>query len=130
MYPGVRRNGHAARQYANVHSESITDEATPHQLIQMLMSGFIARVNSAKGAMERSDYELKSTYISKAMAIVSGLNEAIDIDKGGDIALNLRDLYEYLTSRLLVASQENDPAILDEVTGLMKDIKSAWDAIA
>jgi flagellar protein FliS len=32
--------------------------------------------------------------------------------------------------RLLEANLSNDPAILDEVSGLMREMKEAWDAIA
>lgn len=127
MYPNAYRRG--VNQYANVHNESGLTDASPHLLIQMLMEGFLARVNSAKGAMARTDMELKSVYISRAMAIVGGLNEAVDLEKGGEIAANLRRLYDYINSRLLQASCENDEGILDEVASLMREIKEGWDAI-
>lgn len=127
MYPSAYKRG--VNQYANVHNESGLTDASPHYLIQMLMEGFLARVNTAKGAMARSDMELKSVYISRAMAIVGGLNEAVDLEKGGEIAVNLRQLYDYIGNRLLQASCENDERILDEVTSLMREIKEGWDAI-
>lgn len=102
MYPSAYKRG--ANQYANIHNESGLTDASPHHLIQMLMDGFLARVNTAKGAMVRSDMELKSVYISRAMAIVGGLNEAIDLEKGGEIAANLNQLYSYINRRLLQAS--------------------------
>lgn len=127
MYPNTYKR--AVNQYASVHSESGLEDASPHHLIHMLMDGFLARVNSAKGAMARSDMELKSTYISRAIAIVGGLNEAVDFEKGGEIAVNLSHLYAYITTRLLQASCENNQEILDEVASLMREIKGAWDAI-
>jgi len=127
MYPNTYKR--AVNQYANVHNESGLEDASPHHLIQMLMDGFLARVNAAKGAMVRSDMELKSIYISRAVAIVGGLNEAVDFEKGGEIATNLSQLYNYMSTRLLQASRENNEEILDEVTSLMREIKGAWDAI-
>jgi len=127
MYPNTYKR--AVNQYANVHNESGLADASPHHLIQMLMDGFLARVNAAKGAMVRSDMELKSVYISRAIAIVGGLNEAVDFEKGGEIAVNLGQLYAYMSTRLLQASRENNEEILDEVASLMKEIKGAWDAI-
>ncbi|MCX7094071.1 MAG: flagellar export chaperone FliS [Methylobacter sp.] len=127
MYPSAYKRG--ANQYANIHNESGLTDASPHHLIQMLMDGFLARVNTAKGAMVRSDMELKSVYISRAMAIVGGLNEAIDLEKGGEIAANLNQLYSYINRRLLQASCENNVEILDEVASLMREIKEGWDAI-
>jgi len=127
MYPSAYKRG--ANQYANIHNESGLTDASPHHLIQMLMDGFLARVNTAKGAMVRSDMELKSVYISRAMAIVGGLNEAIDLEKGGEIAANLNQLYNYINRRLLQASCENNVEMLDEVASLMREIKEGWDAI-
>lgn len=128
MYADTQRNG--ARQYADVHNTSRMADDSPHRLIQMLMEGLQARINSAKGAMLHGDMEAKSLFISKAIGIVGGLNEALDLEQGGDLAINLRQLYEYMNFRLLQASQENSQEKLDEVAGLMRDIKEAWDAIA
>lgn len=118
-----------AKQYANIQTTSDFGDENPHRLIQMLMEGFLARVNSAKGAMQYGDMETKSIYISKAIGIVGGLNEVLDMDQGGELAVNLRHLYDYMNLRLLEASRENNEKMLDEVAGLMKDIKEAWDAI-
>ena len=127
MYPGAYKKG--ANPYANVYTEKASVDASPHYLVQLLMEGFVARINAAKGAMERADNELKSRYVSQALAIVGGLNTAVNEDKGGEIAVNLRQLYTYISSRLVQASCENDLEKLDEVASLMKAIKEGWDAI-
>lgn len=127
MYPSAYRQ--QAHQYASIQVTSHVEEASPHQLIEMLMDGFLARINSAKWAIEQRDFEAKSIFISKAIGIVGGLNESIDKDKGGDLAENLSDLYIYMSNRLLLASAENNITVLDEVASLMREVKSGWDAI-
>ncbi len=127
MRPDMYRNN--ANKYAAIHNESIIEDASPHKLIQMLMNGFLMRVNAAKGAIQRQDYQEKSLQISKAIGIVGGLIDGLDLEKGGEIAANLKDLYEYLNIQLFKASADNSIEILEEVAGLMKEIKSAWDAI-
>lgn len=127
MTPVAYRNN--ANKYAAVHTETVVEDASPHKLIQMLMSGFLMRVNTAKGAISRGDFQEKSVEISKAVAIVGGLIDGVDIEKGGDIAANLMSLYEYINSRLFQASAQNNIEILDEVQVLMREIKQAWDAI-
>jgi len=57
------------------------------------------------------------------------LRASLDKDKGGDIATNLDALYEYIGRQLLSANLDNNEAILDEVSGLLVDVKMAWDAI-
>lgn len=128
MYAAANKKG--IKQYADMHNAGGVGDDSPHRLIQMLMEGFLARVNSAKGAMAHGDLEAKSIYISKAIGIVGGLNEALNLEQGGELAANLHQLYDYMNSRLLQASQENSEDKLDEVVFLMKDIKEAWDAIA
>lgn len=127
MTPLAYRNN--ANKYAAVHTETVVEDASPHKLIQMLMSGFLMRVNAAKGAISRGDFQEKSVQISKAVAIVGGLIDGVDTEKGGDIAANLMSLYEYINSRLFQASAQNNTEILDEVQVLMREVKQAWDAI-
>ncbi len=127
MRPNMYRSN--ANKYAVIHTESVAEEASPHKLIQMLMSGFLMRVNAAKGAINRNDYQEKSVQISKAVGIIGGLIDGLDLDQGGDIAENLKSLYDYISERLFQATAENDIGILDEVSGLMKEVQSAWNAI-
>jgi flagellar secretion chaperone FliS len=47
-----------------------------------------------------------------------------------ELAANLDSLYEYMTGRLLQANRNNEPALLEEVAALLREVKSAWDAIA
>ncbi|MGZ8157549.1 MAG: flagellar export chaperone FliS [Methylobacter sp.] len=127
MTPVAYRNN--ANKYAAVHTESVMEDASSHKLIQMLMNGFLMRVNAAKGGMERRDFQEKSIQISKASSIVGGLIDSVDSEKGGDIAANLLSLYEYIDTRLFQASAQNSIEILDEVQRLMREIQQAWDAI-
>ncbi len=125
----VMNNRKYTNQYASVHTESIVDEATPHALIQMLMGGFLMQINAAKGGITRGSFEEKSTHISRAISIVGGLIDGIDLERGGIIAENLTRLYEYINTKLFQASAENSIEILDEVGDLMRSVKEAWDAI-
>jgi len=125
----VMNNRRYANQYASVHTESIVEESSPHALIQMLMGGFLMQVNAAKGAIIQNNWEAKSTHISRAISIVGGLIDGLDMERGGSIAENLTRLYEYINAKLFQASAENSIEMLDEVSDLMRSVKEAWDAI-
>jgi flagellar protein FliS len=120
----------AMRQYQTVNTQAQAVDASPHRLIQMLMEGGLTRMAQARGALERGQVALKGELIGKAVAIISGLRAGLNLQAGGELALNLDRLYAYMSVRLLEANVKNDPALLDEVAGLLRNIKSAWDAIA
>jgi len=120
----------AMKQYQSVNTNAQLVDATPHRLIQMLMEGGLTRLAQAKGAMERNDVALKGTLIGKAIDIVGGLRQGLNLEAGGEVAANLDSLYIYMTTRLVEANRKNDPTILDEVAGLLREIKSGWDGIS
>jgi flagellar protein FliS len=103
--------------------------ADRYEIIQMLMSGAIEKMVFAKVAIEKRNLEAKSEHLSKSSAILEALRGCLDFEVGGEVTDNLYALYSYMIDRLLDASLKNDPAIIDEVLSLLKEIKSAWDAI-
>ena len=122
-------NAYAMKQYQTVNVNAQVTEADPHRLIQMLLEGGLQRIAQAKGAMQYANIPLKGELIGKAMGIIGGLREAVDTDKGGEIAANLDNLYAFMQQRLSQANLNNDPAMLDEVAKLLREIKEGWDGI-
>ena len=120
----------AMRQYQSVNTQAKAVDASPHRLIQMLMEGGLSRLAQARGAMDRGQVAMKGELIGKAIAIVGGLREGLDLEKGGEVAANLDRLYEYMVTRLFEANLHNTVAPLEEVAVLLRNVKSGWDAIA
>ena len=123
---GINR---ALRQY---HSADLAEasEADPHRLIQMLLEGALQRIAIARGAMQQGDIAIKGDRLGSAISIIEGLRSHLDRERGGEIAANLESLYDYMQQRLLQANLRNDVDILDEVAGLLRQIKAGWDGIA
>lgn len=122
-------NAYAMKQYQTVSVHAQVSEADPHRLIQMLLEGGLQRLAQAKGALEYGNIPLKGELIGKAMGIVGGLRESVDLEKGGEIAANLDNLYAFMQQRLSQANLQDDPAMLDEVASLLREIKQGWDGI-
>lgn len=116
------------KQYQSVSTETSIMDADPHKLIQLLFEGALARISTAKGHMERKEYDRKSKMINSAIDIIGGLQDSLNMETG-ELAMNLERLYDYMIRRLFEANARNDQAILDEVSGLLTQIKSAWDDI-
>jgi len=119
----------AIKQYQQVSVNSVVMGASPHHLVQMLMAGALERIALAKASMARNEIAMKGKNISIAIGIVGGLQESLNIEAGGKIAENLSNIYGYMTGRLLAANIQNNESMLDEVSGLMIEIKTGWDAM-
>lgn len=123
------RMKNALSQYKSVSVSTGIEDATPHRLVQMLMEGALDKIAAAKGHMVRNEVADKGRFISWAISIISGLQSSLDMEAGGELSRNLDDLYDYMVRRLGEAGAKNDPAILDEVSSLLLEVKSAWDVI-
>ncbi len=120
----------ALRQYQKVGAQAQTSEASPHRLVQMLMEGGLDRIAQAKGAMQRKDIPNKGVLISKAIGIIGGLREGLDMANKAEELGSLDNLYVYMMKRLAEANINSDPKILDEVSDLLRTVKEGWDAVA
>ncbi|MES2760395.1 MAG: flagellar export chaperone FliS [Pseudomonadota bacterium] len=119
-----------ANAYAKVGLETGVVASSPHKLIVMLFDGALVSLRAAAVHMKAGEIEKKGNAISKVIMIVeNGLRASLDKEAGGQIALSLDALYDYMGRRLMIANLTNDTAILDEVHGLLADLKGAWDAI-
>lgn len=119
----------ALKQYANVSKRTGIEDASPHQLILMLYDGALESLMTAIGCIERKDFAGKGAALGKAISIIGGLQGFLDLEKGGDVALNLDRLYDYMGRRLYDATINNDIAIVNEVAGLVKTVREGWEGI-
>ena len=127
MYTHSRNAAHAD---ASVGLETGVVAANPHQLIVMLYEGAQLAVRMAIKHMNAGDTVKKSAAISKASSIIlDGLKAALDPQQGGDIAHRLDALYDYMSSRLMLAHVKNQTAPLEEVLGLLQELHGAWKQI-
>lgn len=119
----------ALNAYSQVNLESAVNSANPVQLIILLYDGAIGALAKAKGHMQEMKFAEKGRCISHAISIIEGLREVLDFKRGGEIAKNLNDLYEYMKNRLSIANLKNDPEGLAEAIHLLNDLRSAWAAL-
>ena len=119
----------ALESYGEVSVRAGTAYADSVQLIQMLFDGFIDSLATAEGQIERNEIQEKGDSLSRAIRIVLGLQGSLDYERGGEIATNLGDLYDYCTRRLLHANLRNDIDAVREVNRLMSEIRDAWQQV-
>lgn len=119
-----------AAAYSAAGIETIADTADAHELILMLFDGALVSISLAAHHLKSENIAAKGENISKAIDIIeNGLKVSLDYRSGGALAERLGALYEYMCHRLLHANLRNDKAALEEVSGLLRELKSAWEEI-
>ena len=123
------RANRAIQSYGDVKVGAGVATANNVQLIQMLFDGLLESMVAARGHIQHNSIQDKSKAIARASRIVLGLQGALDFERGGDLANNLNELYSYVTRRLFHVNAHNDLEALEEVYGLMREIRDAWEGV-
>ncbi|NIB43224.1 flagellar export chaperone FliS [Pseudomaricurvus alkylphenolicus] len=115
--------------YRQIDLKAKVYSASPHQLIALMYEGVLTSLAEARQAMESNQLSAKGQHITKAITILSGLRESLDLSIESDFPHNLDNLYDYMQRRLLQASTEMDVSMIEEVSELLLVVKSGWDQI-
>lgn len=120
----------------------MTDHATNHYRVQELMTASPARLvvmlydrtihclNEAIKAIEAGDIERRWKFTKNANEIITHLAMTLDFEKGGQIALNLNDLYSFMLRTLVNVDVRNDPQPARDVIKLIEPLRESWDKLA
>lgn len=102
-------------------------QADPIRLVQLLYRGALEAVGKARVHLGQGNIKERSQQITKAADILNELTLSLDRERGGEIAANLAELYDYLQRRLQDANfrQAEDPLI--EAERLLSTLLEAWD---
>ena len=122
-------NYQAYRSYHSVNLGAQTAQASPVELVLILMDGLIEELARARAHIEARRYEAKANSLNKCVEILNGLTSALDFETGGEVVANLGRLYDYCASRLSLAGYRLDAPIVDEVVTLLSTIKRGWQEV-
>lgn len=112
--------------YQQVDLDAQAAAANPHQLVIMLIDGLLDEIERIRGHLAAKRLAEKGAGINKCMNILIGLTSAIDDENGGEIAENLRQLYDFCQVELYYASVQNDADRLMNVERVMGNIREGW----
>jgi len=125
-----------AARYRIVRSHGLVADSSPTRLVQVSYEHILAALAVTDGCMQRIQGNLplheviaKGNAIGKAIRLVDHLNACLDMQRGGAVAANLRNLYLYMLEQLTIANVNNDRLIIAEVVRLVRTVKTGWDKI-
>jgi flagellar protein FliS len=118
------KNARAA--YVKNDLENLSREDIVVKLYQALRM----RMQAAIEEIKDGNVGKKAEHLSRALAIVLELQNSLDMEQGGEIAVNLNDLYGFLISDLMAANLKNDTRKIEEALKVVEPLLEAWTEIA
>jgi flagellar protein FliS len=115
--------------YRSVSAHGTVADADPHALVLAVMDAALARIGAARTCIERKETRRMASLLHSSVVLIAELRGSLDLQKGGPLAQNLSDLYEYMTRRLMHANLNSDATPVTEVLCLLGEIHGAWVAI-
>ena len=108
--------------------EGLVKSVTPDQLIQIYDATGFALELAAHG-MRAGDADRQREGIRKGQHFLAHLSAILRYDDS-PITIDLQCLYLNLVQRLVLANAYQDPAAVDEVIDILRELRNAWsDAV-
>ena len=104
--------------------------ASPERLVVFVFEQLVINLERARIAMERNDVELRVCALRRARGLVSELMATLDFERGGNIASQLADLYQYLMYELVDIGQRGDVRTLQKLIGVVTDLRDGFAVAA
>lgn len=100
--------------------------ASPDRLVIIVFDQLLVNLERARIAMEKGDVELRVTSLRRARGLVSELLATLDFDKGGSIAPQLADLYQFMMLQLVDVGQRGDVAMVRRLGGIATQLRDGF----
>jgi len=114
--------------YQNAERQALEETNDPHLIVMTMLDAllksmqiFVENIDLKNGG----DAEMKSKHFSRAISIIYALQSSLDFEKGGDIAKNLFQLYEYARIKLI---EDLGKGVTEGTLGAINAIASIRDA--
>jgi len=108
-----------------VYQEQAVLTASPGKLILFLYGRAISLLNQAQKALNNNEGEKAHNSLVGAQSILWELISSLDY-KVEPLAQNLFLLYDYMLQRLVEANLKKDKEIIEEVKGMLVELKESW----
>ncbi len=104
--------------------------ASPIALIVRLYEEALRHCRSAAKHPGPSRARARGESVTRTLAIVSELRNALDFEQGGEIARNLDTLYAFASERVLDAHIQGTSRGFEEAERVLGELLGAWREIA
>ncbi len=100
--------------------------ASPEDIVVSLYDGAIIYLSRARESIKKGDIIGKHNNINLCRDIILELNDALNMEVGGELATRLRRLYLFMARYILQCSWQNNLEGLGHLQDMLMELRSAW----
>lgn len=100
--------------------------ASPHKLVVIVFEQLVVNLERARIAMERKDIELRVVSLRRARGLVTELLATLDFEKGGALAGQLADLYQFMLYELVDIGQRGDLVTMRKLVNIATQLRDGF----
>lgn len=124
------RRTQALKSYKATNLQDRTAEKSPEELVALLFDTACSSVQQSKNALSKGELEMFHESTSKAMQIVLGLREILDMEEGGELAERLADTYTSIAASIFKAKRERNDSDLGKIYLALAELRGAWQTVS
>ena len=116
-------------KYKLVDLQTRIDAASPHELINLLIQGARTHISGAIGCLDAGETKTSGEHISKVLNIINELRRCLNIQQGGEVAINLRNFYNQIENLIVQENIHQDSNLLVRTNELLAQLQNVWISI-
>ncbi|XDZ63030.1 flagellar export chaperone FliS [Alphaproteobacteria bacterium LSUCC0396] len=114
--------------YQSTERNALAETEDPHKLVLIMFDALIKsmEIYIDNIDLKTADLDLRSKHFSRSLTIIYSLQSSLDFEKGGEIATNLFQTYEFARQMIIGSIKDMDGEGPKRAVSLLSDIREAW----
>lgn len=104
--------------------------ASADRLVVIVFDQLIVNLERTRIAMERGNVELRVVSLRRARDLVNELLVTLDFDRGGQVATQLADLYQFMLLQMVDVGQRGDTDTVRKLSSIASHLREGFAGAA
>lgn len=112
--------------YQNVYFQNQVKTVNREKILIMIYDSALLFLRQAREAGENGNKIVKIEKKEKLLKILTELSKTLNVENGGEVAIQLDNIYRYMIKELIRSNTKDDPEFLNVVERILMDLRGGW----
>ena len=112
-----------------VYAKQMDNVETKEELLIKVYEEILSLLNISIYAIEEGDIKTKAENLTKVSDAILVLKASLDLEKGGEVARNLDEIYSFVIEKLVEANLKNDVKLIKDIIEILTPIYEGFKEV-